>query len=73
MTDIVRVAGVQIDIKLADKAGNLHKTLNCCREAAEKGARIIIFPELTLTGYNVDDHAEIPPLAESAPGPVSKD
>jgi predicted amidohydrolase len=71
MTDIVRVAGAQIDIKLADKAGNLRKALDCCREAAEKGARIIIFPELTLTGYNVDDHAEIPPLAESVPGPAT--
>ena len=71
MTDIVRVAGAQIDIGLADKAGNLHKTLNCCRKAAEKGARVVIFPELTLTGYNVDDHAEIPPLAESVPGPAT--
>ena len=71
MTDIVKVAGAQIDIKLADKNGNMHKALNCCREAAEKGARIVIFPELTLTGYNVDDHAEIPPLAESVPGPAT--
>ena len=71
MTDIVRVAGAQIDIGLADKAGNLRKVINCCREAAEKGARVVIFPELTLTGYNVDDHAEIPPLAEPVPGPAT--
>ena len=71
MTDIVKVAGAQIDIKLADKAANLRKAINCCREAAEKGVRIIIFPELTLTGYNVDDHAEIPPLAEPIPGPAT--
>jgi predicted amidohydrolase len=71
MTDIVRVAGAQIDIGLGDKAGNLRKALNCCREAAEKGARIVIFPELTLTGYNVDDHAEIAPLAEPVPGPAT--
>jgi len=35
MTDIVRVAGAQIDIRIADKAGNLPKALICCREAAE--------------------------------------
>ena len=71
MTDIVKVAGAQIDIGLADKTGNLDKTLTCCREAAENGARIVIFPELTLTGYNVDDQAEIPPLAETVPGPAT--
>ena len=71
MTDIVKVAGAQIDIGLGDKAGNLRKALNCSREAAEKGARVVIFPELTLTGYNLDDHSEIPPLAESVPGPAT--
>jgi predicted amidohydrolase len=71
MADIIKVAGAQIDIGLADKDGNLDKALACCREAAEKGARVVIFPELTLTGYNVDDHAEIPPLAESVPGPAT--
>jgi len=71
MTDIVRVAGAQIDIRLGDKAGNLRKALNCCREAAERDARVVIFPELTLTGYNYDDYAEIPPLVESVPGPAT--
>jgi hypothetical protein len=32
MTDIVKVAGAQVDIKLADKAVNLRKALNCCRD-----------------------------------------
>jgi len=73
MTDIVRVAGAQIDIKLGDKAGNLRKMTNCCRKAAEKGAHIIIFPELTLTGYNIDDPSEIPPLAEPVPGPATNE
>ena len=71
MTDIVKVAGAQVDIGLADKDGNLDKALTCCREAAEKGARMVIFPELALTGYNVDDPAEIPPLAETVPGPAT--
>ena len=71
MTDIVKVAGAQIDIGLADKDGNLDKALACCREAAENGARIVIFPELALSGYNVDDPAEIPPLAETVPGPAT--
>lgn len=73
MTEIVRVAGAQIDIRLADKAGNLHKALICCREAAEKGARVVIFPELTLTGYNIHDTDKIPPLAESVPGPATNE
>ena len=41
MADIVRVAGAQVDIRLGDKAGNLRKALNCCREAAGKGALTI--------------------------------
>ena len=71
MTDIVRVAGAQIDTGLADKTGNLQKAMDCCRKAAENEARVVIFPELTLTGYNIDDPAEIPPLAESVPGPAT--
>jgi predicted amidohydrolase len=71
MTDIVKVAGAQIDIGLADKDGNLDKALASCREAAGNGARIVIFPELALSGYNVDDPAEIPPLAETVPGPAT--
>jgi predicted amidohydrolase len=71
MTDIVKVAGAQIDIRLGDKDGNLRKISSCCREAAANGARIIIFPELALTGYNFDDLAEIKPVAESVPGPAT--
>lgn len=56
------MAGAQIDIGLADKNGNLRKFLNCCREADEKGARIVRFPELTLIGYNGDSHTEIQPI-----------
>ncbi len=73
MTDIIRVAGAQIDIQLGDKADNLRKAIDCCRAAADQGARIVIFPELTLTGYNFADHAAIPRLAESVPGPATSE
>ena len=73
MTNIVKVAGAQIDIELAERDANLDKALTCCREAADRGARVVIFPELTLTGYNVDDPAEIPPLAETIPGPATNE
>ncbi len=38
-----------------DKAGNLNRALNWMEEAAGKGASLILFPEMFLTGYLIRD------------------
>ena len=47
----VKVAAVTPKIKVADPVYNAEQIKNRLSEAYEKGAKIIVFPELCLTGY----------------------
>lgn len=51
----LRVAVAQIDVALLDLEANLDKHLEIVARAKEAGADILIFPELSLTGYLVGD------------------
>ncbi len=51
----VKVAAVTPDVKVADCAYNAEQICACAREAAELGAKIIVFPELCITGYTCQD------------------
>lgn len=51
----VKVASVSIETQVANVEANLEKIILKTREAAENGAKIIVFPELTLTGYSCQD------------------
>jgi predicted amidohydrolase len=66
-----KIAAVQIDCHLADKDRNLDSMRKYLRVAAERGARLVIFPECILTGYGFDSRDEALPFAESLPGPAS--
>jgi predicted amidohydrolase len=47
----VRVATIQMSMKMGDKAANLKKGLAMIKAAAERGARIVLLPELFTTEY----------------------
>jgi len=51
----MKVAIIQFKSVLGDFNANLEKTLEFAEKAAEEGAEICLFPELNLTGYNVQD------------------
>uniref|UniRef100_UPI0025CF14FA NAD(+) synthase n=1 Tax=uncultured Caulobacter sp. TaxID=158749 RepID=UPI0025CF14FA len=51
----VRVATAVPKVKLADPAANAQSVLALAREAHEAGVAVIVFPELGLTGYTIDD------------------
>ncbi len=51
----VKVAAVTPKIKVADPAYNAKQICVCMKDAVEKGAKIIVFPELCLTGYTCGD------------------
>jgi len=55
MTHHVRVALAQINPTLGDLEGNSQKIIQNIREAETAGADVVIFPELTLTGYPPED------------------
>lgn len=50
-----RLALAQIDPVLGNVQKNLEKHVAFCRQAASAGAQLIVFPELSLTGYSVKD------------------
>ncbi len=49
------VALAQIDPVLGDVQRNLKKHLDFVKKAANRGADVILFPELSLTGYSLQD------------------
>jgi predicted amidohydrolase len=56
----IRVALAQIAPRLGDVEGNLERHHEVLREARENGADLVVFPELGLTGYLLQDlNAEV--------------
>ncbi|MDH7477269.1 MAG: carbon-nitrogen hydrolase family protein [Candidatus Bathyarchaeota archaeon] len=70
MENIVKIALAQISCKRGDKAANIKKMEKLVNKAKKQNAHLIIFPELSLTGYTVRD--QIYELAETIPGPSVK-
>jgi predicted amidohydrolase len=70
MKDIIKLALAQISSKRENKEENIKKFEALTLRAKEKGADLVIFPELSLTGYVVRD--QVYELAETIPGPSSQ-
>ena len=51
----VRVAACRPVCRIADPAFNLEQTLRLAREGDEAGIALMVFPELGLSGYSIDD------------------
>ncbi|HZD67460.1 MAG TPA: NAD+ synthase [Actinomycetes bacterium] len=51
----LRLAGAQIDPVVGDVDGNVERILGGYRDAAERGAHLVVFPELAVTGYPPED------------------
>jgi NAD+ synthase (glutamine-hydrolysing) len=53
----LRIGLAQVNATVGDLAGNREKVVEWTMRAAEQGARIVVFPEMMLTGYPVEDLA----------------
>ncbi|MFF7243937.1 NAD+ synthase [Embleya sp. NPDC008237] len=53
----IRIALSQIDPTVGDLHGNAELILGRTRQAADRGASLVAFPEMALTGYPVEDLA----------------
>lgn len=65
----MKVAAVQMDVKIFETELNLARVIAKMEEASRAGAKIMVFPECTLTGYCFTSREEAWPLAEKVPGP----
>jgi predicted amidohydrolase len=68
MKDKIKISLAQIASKRESKAENLKKIEELTFRAQKKAADLIIFPEMSLTGYVVGD--QVYELAETVPGPT---
>ena len=57
---------IQIDPKLGDVDANIEKSCQMVRQAAKKGAQIVVLPETYVTGYDISIFDEFYDLAEPA-------
>jgi NAD+ synthase (glutamine-hydrolysing) len=53
----MRIAMAQVNATVGDLAGNSELIVEWARRAADQGARLVVFPEMMLTGYPVEDLA----------------
>src|SRR5262249_16442092 len=69
---ILKIAFAQVHCALGNKQHNLRQMHSKLDEAAQAGARLVIFPECALTGYCFESKEEALPYAEPLPGPSSE-
>lgn len=70
MVSTFKIALAQMSCKKADKTHNINKMKTYIEKAKEEDAKLVIFPELSLTDYVVRDL--IYELAETIPGPSTE-
>ena len=51
----VRVAAAVPNVRIADPVFNAQQTLELARGASDENAALVLFPELGLSGYAIDD------------------
>ena len=72
MDDTVKIAGMQMAPAILRKEENVTRCLQLIRTAAGEGARLVVFPEATLTGYAFASLEEALPVFEPVPGPSTE-
>ncbi len=60
----MRIGLAQVNPTVGDLAGNADLILAAARRAASRGAEVVVFPELSLTGYPLRDLVEKPSFLE---------
>jgi NAD+ synthase (glutamine-hydrolysing) len=53
----LRIAMAQVNATVGDLTGNADKIVEWTRRAGRQGAQVVVFPEMMLTGYPVEDLA----------------
>ncbi len=65
MSHDLRIAVAQINLWVTDIDRNAERIIECVRQAVEQEADVVVFPELTLSGYLPEDLLMRPELQRS--------
>lgn len=65
-----QIALAQMNTRLGNVQANLEKHLTLAREARQRGADLLVFPELSLTGYVLQDLVSSVALKPTAQDPI---
>ncbi len=65
-TVVVKIALAQINPTIGDFRGNVDRHADFARKAAERGAELVVFPELSICGYPPRDLVELPSFVARA-------
>ncbi|HEV2423355.1 MAG TPA: NAD+ synthase [Terriglobia bacterium] len=68
----MRIALAQINTTVGDFAGNVERIARFAREGAARGADLVVFPELAITGYPPRDLVEEPHFVERSEREVER-
>lgn len=68
----MRIAGVQMDVALADIPANTAAMIAHLRATAAEDVRLTIFPECSATGYCFESLDEAREYAQPVPGPITE-
>ncbi|TDT56522.1 NAD(+) synthase [Fonticella tunisiensis] len=55
MFNFIKVAAACPEIKVADVEYNTSSIIDCMKKAHDEGAKLVVFPELSITGYTCGD------------------
>ncbi|MFO0911702.1 MAG: carbon-nitrogen hydrolase family protein [Pirellulales bacterium] len=72
MSTTTKIAAVQTDLKFAQPDANRQMMGQKLELAAAAGARVVAFPECSVTGYCFDSRDEAVRVAETLPGPSTE-
>ena len=67
-----RVSAVSLPVKLADADANADQIISATRVCAQDGSALVVFPEMSVTGYSIDDLVEQEELLTSAAEAIDK-
>ena len=68
----MRIALAQLNPTVGDLTGNVDRMVRRSREAAARGAEVVVFPELSLTGYPPRDLVEKPSFIERSEAELNR-
>lgn len=70
MSSALKIALIHMAVTYKDPAANRERLLALIDEAAKQGARLIVAPEMALSGYSFESRADIVPYVETIDGPT---